>query len=323
MENNQETNADQILHQQEFGRQFREARESTGMSVDEVADSLKLTVDIIKALENSQVDRLPAATFTQGYIRSYSRMLKLDEEALIKIYMSLVPEKENPLTSRSVLPTQSTSRDNNIKFITYGLIVVGLVLFVFWLQQADFSVPDSEEVSESESFEETKESDGFYQPKEAEEALPESDVILEEETTPLKEEPAPTEEQTTEAKNENVEVVEENAVEGNDVLVMSSNSESWVEVEDSNGVRLFFELMKKGGVHKLKGKAPFRVFLGNAPSISLKLNDKEPNLSGHIRSNNVAHVAIYQDASAVNVRRKKKTQDTNQLTEENHQNTVQ
>ena len=100
---------------------------------------------------------------------------------------------------------------------------------------------------------------------------------------------------------------------GEDVLVLSTTADSWVEVQDANNYRLFFELIKKDKTQQLKGKAPFRMFLGNAPAVEVQLNNQSVDISEHVRGNNIAHVAIYKDGSVANVRRQKqKTKDENE-----------
>ena len=68
------------------GTALRSARESLGISPEEVAGVLNLPVGIVRSLEENAFDALPAATFTGGYIRSYARLVRLDGNALIREY---------------------------------------------------------------------------------------------------------------------------------------------------------------------------------------------------------------------------------------------
>ena len=82
---------------------------------------------------------------------------------------------------------------------------------------------------------------------------------------------------------------------GDDSLDLSAVQVSWVEVDDANGEKLFYDLLQQGQSITLKGKAPFKVFLGNAPQVEVKLNDVLINIEKYIRSNNVAHFSISVD----------------------------
>ena len=96
---------------------------------------------------------------------------------------------------------------------------------------------------------------------------------------------------------------------GDDVLIVGTVSESWVEIQDATTPRLVFELIKSGGVYRVKGQAPFKVFLGNAPSVSLQLNGKAINILGFLRSGNIAHILIYKNGEVVAVSRKPNLQN--------------
>ncbi len=54
-----------------------------GLTVEEVAVSLKLGADVIKDLEAGDYSRLAGPTFVKGYMRSYARLLQLDEDDLV------------------------------------------------------------------------------------------------------------------------------------------------------------------------------------------------------------------------------------------------
>ena len=54
-----------------------------GLTVEEVAVSLKLGKDVIVDLEAGDYSRLAGPTFVKGYMRSYARLLQLDEDDLV------------------------------------------------------------------------------------------------------------------------------------------------------------------------------------------------------------------------------------------------
>ncbi len=65
------------------GLTLREARELLGISVQDVAERIKFAPKQVEALEANDFAHLPQATFLRGFVRSYARMLQLDEAALI------------------------------------------------------------------------------------------------------------------------------------------------------------------------------------------------------------------------------------------------
>ncbi|NKB78073.1 MAG: hypothetical protein GKR96_13815 [Gammaproteobacteria bacterium] len=65
------------------GELLSSARISWDLTVEDVALNLNLGTDTINALEQNEYDRLPGHTFVRGYIRSYAKLLKLDEVAVL------------------------------------------------------------------------------------------------------------------------------------------------------------------------------------------------------------------------------------------------
>lgn len=61
------------------GETLRQARESNGWSLAEVALKLNLTVTSLSNLESGAFDKLPGHTFARGYIRAYAKLLGMDQ----------------------------------------------------------------------------------------------------------------------------------------------------------------------------------------------------------------------------------------------------
>ncbi len=66
------------------GARLRAAREAAGLSVDQVAQQLKLAPRQVKALEDENFAELPGRTFSRGFLRNYARLLNLDAEDLLQ-----------------------------------------------------------------------------------------------------------------------------------------------------------------------------------------------------------------------------------------------
>jgi cytoskeleton protein RodZ len=52
------------------------------------------------------------------------------------------------------------------------------------------------------------------------------------------------------------------------------SSESWVEVYDSRGQRLFYDVASAGSVQSIEGRPPLRVVLGNAAAVSVQVDGR-------------------------------------------------
>ena len=87
------------------------------------------------------------------------------------------------------------------------------------------------------------------------------------------------------------------APQGNDRVEITLKDKSWVDIRDANGYRLLHGLYLPGASKTLVGKAPFQVFLGNAPAVELKAGGQPFDLSGFVRSNNTARFAVLKQQS--------------------------
>jgi cytoskeleton protein RodZ len=65
------------------GALLRAARESSGMTIDAVAQHLKLAPRQVKAIEEGNYKELPGRTFIRGFVRNYARLVRLDPERVV------------------------------------------------------------------------------------------------------------------------------------------------------------------------------------------------------------------------------------------------
>ncbi len=68
------------------GARLSAARKEHQLSLEAVADELKLDVRMVEALERDDKATLPAAIFVQGYLRRYARLTGLPEDELVRDY---------------------------------------------------------------------------------------------------------------------------------------------------------------------------------------------------------------------------------------------
>ena len=66
------------------GETLRQARESNGWTLAEVALKLNLTSTSLANLEAGAFDKLPGHTFARGYIRAYAKLLGIDQAVLVQ-----------------------------------------------------------------------------------------------------------------------------------------------------------------------------------------------------------------------------------------------
>jgi cytoskeleton protein RodZ len=75
------------------------ARERSGRSLADLAETTRVRKDYLLALEQAAWDRLPARAFTVGYVRAYAQALGLDEETAVDRYKTECPDRSTPLAA--------------------------------------------------------------------------------------------------------------------------------------------------------------------------------------------------------------------------------
>jgi Helix-turn-helix domain len=74
-------------------------RQTSGISLEEIAQNTKLKITTLKAIEDANFDVLPGGIYNISYIRQYARAIGVDEGALVKMYQSLRPEENQSQAS--------------------------------------------------------------------------------------------------------------------------------------------------------------------------------------------------------------------------------
>ena len=131
-------NINSTLETQSIGQILVSARERKGMTVKEIADSLRLSVQMIQAIESDQFERFPAVIYLKGYLRSYAKLVELSEEAFLQMYSQVkVPDDVETLaTSVKMTPvikySQASRKKNHLFFRISFLVVLSVVAILFY-----------------------------------------------------------------------------------------------------------------------------------------------------------------------------------------------
>ncbi len=115
------------------GAALRAAREAQGLTVADVAERVKFSARQVEALEADDTSRLPQGTFLRGFIRSYARVLHLDESALLGSLA--VQAEQHPVVAEThakaeALPTSGSARRYSV-YLLAGAFAIALVLAFF------------------------------------------------------------------------------------------------------------------------------------------------------------------------------------------------
>ncbi len=74
----------------DLGGRLRTARESAGLSLEQVAERTKIKRSTLQAIERGNFTRLPGGLFTRGFLRAYAHEVGLDAESVVRDYLAEV-----------------------------------------------------------------------------------------------------------------------------------------------------------------------------------------------------------------------------------------
>ena len=130
------------------GALLRAARESAGMTIDAVAQNLKLAPRQVKAIEDGDYKELPGRTFVRGFVRNYARLVHLDPERVVNALPggASAPALEAPTLSPTAqtigeLPTIEHAKTSWARWAIPSFLaaVVAIAATYEWLRPASES----------------------------------------------------------------------------------------------------------------------------------------------------------------------------------------
>ncbi len=94
-----------------LGEFLRAARESAGLSIDELAESTSIRIGLLKEIENNSFVHCGGDTYARGHLRNIAPKISVDAQTLIDLYM-----EEHSTESRTI---HDMLAENNVtKFAT-------------------------------------------------------------------------------------------------------------------------------------------------------------------------------------------------------------
>lgn len=288
------------------GKRLRETREAARLSREEVGHHLRLDPTLIRALEEDDYGKLPSPAYICGYLRSYARLLKLDEREIVNAYSkgqvissALIPENINILPGKKV--NYAAFKWIGILLLIAALIGAGLwlldrpdILERFGSETRPSSEPGNMQTPVVQDEESVPQAivDAIRDAKEAGPAVvPEEPAQQADTSTPV--EPArdavadaPVSAPATDSQGES-------STGPGAVLRLHYRDDSWTEIMDRDANRVVYRLVRRGAELTVDAEPPFTILLGNAPGVDIYFRDE---LFDHSRfhRNEIAYFRIGQ-----------------------------
>ena len=127
----------------EIGEKLKEARESIGVSIEEVAEDLKLRPSQIENIETGNTDAFKDMFYLKYFIRDYAKYLGLDKEDLIDEFNEYLFDytsrlslddikaaKKSKKENKKIKSPYTIERKNHMPIIMFGIYVIIVILVV-------------------------------------------------------------------------------------------------------------------------------------------------------------------------------------------------
>ena len=259
------------------GATLRAAREAHGMSIDAVAQQLKLAPRQVQALEDDDYAQLPGRTFVRGFMRNYARLLRLDPDAVIASLPDAghAPSLDRPSLSPTTrvmgeLPADLPAKPSSARWaIPLALIAIAIIVVAY-----EFGRPLAERWRAVLT--------GRSAPAAAAPVAPEPPPAA---AAPAPAGDAPAASAQAAPASAEPAAATPGAPPGDAPLVFVFRGTSWIEVKDAKGAIVLSTMGYPGATHAVNGTFPLDVVLGNAEAVIVSLRGAQFDTTPYVKQN--------------------------------------
>jgi len=237
-----------------FGSSFKRARETKGISIDQIASETRISTRFLFAIENEQFHLLPGGIFNRGFIRAYAEKVGLDPNQAVADYERLGGSRETSEETGTAIEGPA-KRDRRL----YPAAVAGILLLIiiFYVM--------------------TRESSNTAQLASPPPASPSADAPVVNSSTPAAVEAPPIVPELQPAPSTPAEALR---------IDIEAKETSWIKVSADGKPVAAGEVLQPGMTRHYAAQNSIVLSMGNAGGIVLKINDmpaKELGNRGQVR----------------------------------------
>lgn len=227
-----------------FGEELRRERIIRDISLEEISQATKISVRLLRALEESDVKILPAPTFTRGFIRAYARHLGIDPEEKVNAYLSdlAADSHEAPIAKKARPRSRFWRGRRSTAGTIVGVVTAVLVLLGMIASPERRAKPSHQRL---------------VAPPKASPVVLKNVAVSNEPTPVLQEEPAAAPVASAPARGIS--------------LVLRFEEDSWTKLE-ADGKTVLNSLVRRGQTRRFEARNGFRISLGNAGGVRISVD---------------------------------------------------
>jgi cytoskeleton protein RodZ len=252
-----------------IGERLRAGRERSGLSIAAAAEKLHLDIKVIEALEADRFAELGPSVYVRGHLRRYADFVGEPGTDLVELYdKSRAARPPTPDLARiAQAERRSDPRRLVTPFVGLGCAAV-LALCIWWVFAGSQSGENAGGVSDTR--EEVSSDEAT--------AVPDAATVAGMQPAPAANVAPPAATVTPAPATAPVETPKPETPARATRLRLQFASESWIEIYDARGDRLFYDIASAGSVQSVEGRGPLRVVLGSAAGVAVEVDGKSRNI---------------------------------------------
>lgn len=291
------TGADETVAVSGYGQILSQARQAKGLTVEQVASQLRLSPKQITQMENQDTSAFPTPVYVRAHVRSYSRLLGLNEEKVVAEFNKTLGIEEKDPTKRIARVTEDLApkkpegnapRGRSLVWIFFLALLcgVGYVGYYYYQNyQHDQMVKQQEAEAAIQAEKDRLAAEEKKRAEEAAQAELEKAAAqqkAEEEVRLRKEEEAKAAEAANSRYTVSIDeqhgavlmVPKADATEARlSFSIPAQGGRSWIGVYNDSGRFVMNKTLSAGTVEQVSAPLPLRVTFGNASAVDVTLND--------------------------------------------------
>ena len=117
----------------DFGIKLRRLREERGVSLRQISEVTKISVNVLETLEQNNISELPGGIFGRAIVRSYASEIGLDPEQVVRDFLSQFPVDAGSAESPHAMDlgrTHPSRRDSSSIVVVAISVVIGLIVLL-------------------------------------------------------------------------------------------------------------------------------------------------------------------------------------------------
>ena len=247
------------------GQYLRQEREKKNISLDSIAQSTRISLKNLEALEKDEFHTFPASVFIRGFLRTYANQIGIDPNEIIAIYEAQTDSLS--ASKKTKVPPPSPNNRPRFKYIiTLSIVVLVAVLafsFFFSKSPAPPPPPSPSPANSSPSKPETK--------APVPEPLPPQEKEVQKIPEPGMADKPPDKITSTQTAIAPAGVEKEEKKERRHVLRIMASEKTWLRIraDDQPEFEVLLQPKEKG---TWTARRQFKITVGNAGGVELSFN---------------------------------------------------